>query len=125
MIEIGSSQFMTQKRILVIDDNEDLVDALSELIELQDHEVDVAFTGCSGVKAAAGGPYDFIFLDIGLPDIDGIECARRIRKYGSKARILFMTGYSAVNIPARVQDIDAAELMTKPLDPNKVLQLLR
>jgi len=110
------------KRVLVIDDNQDLADGMAELMELGDHEVDVALTGMAGVEAAVGGRYDFIFVDIGLPDINGVECAQRIRDGGCKARILMMTGYSASDITARVGELDNAELLTKPLDPEMVLR---
>ena len=109
------------KRVLVIDDNQDLADGMAELMELGDHEVDVALTGMAGIEAAVGGRYDFIFVDIGLPDVNGVECARRIRAGGSKARIVLMTGYSASDITARVGELDDAELLTKPLDPEMIL----
>lgn len=113
---------MSPKRILVIDDNEDLADGLSELMELHDHDVDIALTGTAGIEAAANKAYDFIFVDIGLPDINGVDCARRIREGGARARILLMTGYSARDLPARISEIEDAELLTKPIDPRAVLE---
>ena len=110
------------KRVLVIDDNQDLADGMAELMKLGDHEVDVALTGMAGVEAAAGGGYDFIFVDLGLPDIDGVECAQRIRAGGCKARILMMTGYSASDLTARARAMEDTELLTKPLDPAQVLE---
>lgn len=112
---------MGRKRILVIDDNEDLAEGLCELMELRNHEVDVAFTGLAGADAAARNSYDYIFVDIGLPDINGLECAWCIRECGNDAEILFMTGNSAADIPSRIQ-LENAELLTKPLDPGKILE---
>jgi DNA-binding response OmpR family regulator len=112
---------MGRKRILVIDDNEDLADGLREMMELRDHEVDVAYAGLAGAGAASRNRYDFILIDIGLPDIDGLECARRIRDSGSDARILFMTGYSAADIPTHIE-LEGAELLTKPLNPEMILE---
>ncbi len=112
---------MGGRRILVIDDNEDLAEGLRELLELRDHDVDVALTGLAGVDAAARNSHDFVLIDIGLPDINGLECARRIRALGNDARILFMTGYSAADLPSR-SELEGAELLTKPLDPEMILQ---
>lgn len=109
------------KRILVIDDNEDLADGLRELMELRDHQVAVAYSGLAGAGAASRNSYDFILIDIGLPDINGVECARRIRKSGSDARIVFMTGRCAADIPSRVE-LEDAELLIKPLDPKTLLE---
>lgn len=109
------------KRVLVIDDNEDLAEGLRELMELVGHDVDTAFTGLAGVAEAAGKSYDFIFIDVGLPDIDGTESARRIRAAGSAAQILFMTGYSAAEISTHIEE-DGTELLVKPLNPELILK---
>jgi DNA-binding response OmpR family regulator len=113
---------MDPRRILVIDDNEDLADGLSELMELHKHEVDVVLTGGDGVRAAGRKSYDIIFVDIGLPDINGVECARMIKEGGSSAKIVLMTGYSAQDIPAQVNELDNTELLTKPIDPASILE---
>jgi DNA-binding response OmpR family regulator len=113
---------MSSRRILVIDDNEDLADGLSELMEFHQHEVDVVLTGGDGVRAAESKPYDIVFVDIGLPDINGIECARRIKESGSAATILLMTGYSVKDIPLQAKDLDDTELLTKPIDPELILE---
>lgn len=109
------------RRILVIDDNEDLADGLREVLELRNHKADVVYTGLAGVDAASRNSYDYILIDIGLPDIDGLECARRVRKSGCDARILFMTGHSAADITS-LGDLEGAELFTKPLDPEMILE---
>jgi DNA-binding response OmpR family regulator len=113
---------MNPRRILVIDDNEDLADGLSELMELHEHEVDVVLTGGDGVSAAGCKSYDIIFVDIGLPDINGVECARMIKENGSGAKIILMTGYSAQDIPAQIRELENTELLTKPINPAAILE---
>lgn len=113
---------MGRRRILVIDDNRDLADSLSELAQIYGHEAEVALDGNAGVAAALAKTYDVIFVDIRLPDIDGIECAHRIRASGIDAHICLMTGYSAPEIPARIAELDDADLLLKPLDPDAVLE---
>ena len=113
---------MSAGRILVIDDNEDLAIGLSDVLELNGFEVDVIFTGRDGVRAAGNKSYDVIFIDVGLTDINGMDCAQRIRKGGSGARILLMTGYSARNIPAIGNGRNELELLSKPFDPIAVLE---
>jgi len=112
---------MDPKSILVIDDNEDLADGLSELMEMHEHKVDIALNGGDGITFAEANHYDVIFVDVGLPDINGVECARRIRESGSGARIVLMTGYSAQDIPAHLDDLGETKLLTKPIDPLLIL----
>ena len=115
---------MSSKYILVIDDNEDLADGLSELMEMYDHKVDIAFTGTAGIEAAAGQDHDFIFIDIGLPDMNGVDCAKRIMEGGARATILLMTGYSARDLPARSGELEGFVVLTKPIDPRKLLDMI-
>ena len=115
---------MSCRRVLIIDDHKDLADGLSELLEIHGHKVDVALTGGTGVEAAGYAAYDAIFIDIGLPDTTGVDCAKWIKEGGSRARIVFMTGYSATEIPAQISDLGDMELLTKPIDPLLILELV-
>ncbi len=111
-----------RKQVLLIDDNKDLVDGLADLVEIHGHDVDTALTGADGLAASRGKSYDTVFVDIRLPDFDGVELAKRMIAAGSTARIVLMTGYSAPDLPARVSKLDGVELLLKPLDPDAVLQ---
>lgn len=82
-------------RILLVDDNEDSCDAMAEILGLLGHQILISRDGLSGVEKASSWHPDLVFLDIGLPDIDGYEVARRIRKdlvWGSM-KIIALTGY--------------------------------
>ena len=68
------------RRVLVVDDNVDAAETLALLLELDGHQVDVAHTGAQALDAAAARPPDIVFLDIGLPDLNGYEVAGRMRK---------------------------------------------
>jgi len=65
-------------RVLIVDDNEDSRAALRELLRSWGHEVDVAADGCEGITFALDHRPEVVLLDIGLPDMDGHEVARRI-----------------------------------------------
>jgi CheY-like chemotaxis protein len=83
-------------RVLVVDDNADIADALSSLLELQGCEVRVANSGEVGVKIAAEFKPQLTFLDIGLPGMSGYEAARLIRSEpsGAQMKLVALTGYS-------------------------------
>jgi CheY-like chemotaxis protein len=86
---------MTNKhRILIVDDDPDLRDALTEQLSLhEDFEALAVENGSKGVQAAKAGQIDLVIMDVGLPDIDGREAVRILRKNGFKAPIILLTGH--------------------------------
>jgi signal transduction histidine kinase len=83
------------RRILIIEDDEDARDSLAELLRLDGHNVAVAGNGADGVASATASTPEFVLVDIGLPDIDGYEVARRLRDNPatSHLRLIAVTGY--------------------------------
>ena len=82
------------QRILVVDDDPELRDALTEQLSLHEKfEVLAAENGSKGVQAAKAGQIDLVIMDVGLPDIDGREAVRILRKNGFKAPIIMLTGH--------------------------------
>jgi CheY-like chemotaxis protein len=67
------------RRVLVIEDNEDAADSLRELLEFDHHQVKVAHTGRAGIEVAREFRPDVVLCDLGLPEMDGYEVARRLR----------------------------------------------
>jgi DNA-binding response OmpR family regulator len=82
------------RKILLVDDDEDLREALSEqLVMTEDFDVFEAGTGAEGMEKVKAGLFDLVILDVGLPDTDGRELCRRMRKQGVKCPILMLTGH--------------------------------
>jgi len=82
------------KKILLVDDDEDLREALSEqLIMTEDFDVFEAGDGADAMARAKEALYDLIILDVGLPDTDGRELCRLMRKQGVKSPIMMLTGH--------------------------------
>ena len=83
------------RRVLVVDDNEDAANMLGELLEDAGHEVRTAYTGIEALRAAEAFRPDVVLLDIGLPDLDGYEVARRLRAGRARAaKIAALTGWA-------------------------------
>ncbi|MES1206875.1 MAG: response regulator [Pseudomonadota bacterium] len=83
------------RRVLVVDDNEDAANMLGELLEDAGHEVRTAYTGIEALRAAETFRPDVVLLDIGLPDMDGYEVARRLRDGRARgAKIAALTGWA-------------------------------
>src|SRR3984885_11886609 len=82
------------RQILIVDDDPELRDALSEQLSLyEEFKAFAAEDGRKGVQAAKAGQIDLVIMDVGLPDIDGHEAVRILRKNGFKAPIIMLTGH--------------------------------
>ena len=83
------------RRVLVVDDNVDAAQSLALLLEMSGHEVKLAYDGLSAVAAAIAYQPEVVLLDIGLPELDGYEVARRIRMHypHHNIRLVALTGY--------------------------------
>jgi DNA-binding response OmpR family regulator len=82
------------RRILIVDDDPELREALMEQLSLhEEFEAVAAENGIKGVQAAKAGQIDLIIMDVELPDIDGREAVRILRKNGFKAPIIMLTGH--------------------------------
>ena len=84
----------TLKKILMVDDDADLREALADqLVLTEEFDVFEAGTGADGLVRAKEQHYDLVILDVGLPDMDGRELCRLMRKQGVKCPILMLTGH--------------------------------
>lgn len=103
------------KKILLVDDDEDLREALAEqLVSTEDFDVFEAGTGAEGVEKVKAGIFDLIILDVGLPDTDGRELCRKMRKQGVKCPILMLTGHDGDADTILGLDAGANDYVTKP-----------
>ena len=91
--------------ILLIEDEVGLCRLLRRALEANRHVVDVASEGEVGLAAALDGDYDLIILDLGLPDMDGLEVCQRLRAAGSGTPVLMLTARDEVE--DRVAGLDA------------------
>jgi len=103
------------KRILLVDDDEDLREALGEqLLMTEGFDVFEAANGSDAMEKVKGELYDLIVLDIGLPDTDGRELCRLMRKQGVKCPVLMLTGHDGDSDTILGLDAGANDYVTKP-----------
>ncbi|GGA95644.1 response regulator transcription factor [Allosediminivita pacifica] len=103
------------KNILLVDDDDDLREALAEqLVMTEDFEVFEAENGSSAMARTKEQSYDLVILDVGLPDTDGRELCRLMRKQGVKAPILMLTGHDTDADTILGLDAGANDYITKP-----------
>ena len=114
------------RRILIVDDEPELRDALSEQLSLyEEFEAVAAENGIKGVEAAKAGQIDLVIMDIGLPDIDGHEAVRILRKNGFKAPIIMLTGHDTDSDTILGLESGANDYVTKPFHFTVLLARVR
>jgi PAS domain S-box-containing protein len=113
-------------RVMVVDDNWDAADSLAMLLRLTGHEVQTAHDGASALSAAGAFHPAVIFLDIGLPGMDGYQVAERMRRQPELAGVVLvaLTGYGQEEDRRRSQAVGFDYHLVKPADPQQVLELL-
>ena len=103
------------KKILLVDDDEDIRDALSEqLVMTEDFDVFEAGTGAQAMEKAKQEIYDLVILDVGLPDTDGRDLCRLMRKQGIKCPIIMLTGHDSDADTILGLDAGANDYVAKP-----------
>ncbi|MDR5652400.1 response regulator transcription factor [Ruixingdingia sedimenti] len=103
------------RKILLVDDDDDLREALSEqLVQTEDFDVFEAANGHDGIEKVKAAHFDLIILDVGLPDTDGRELCRRMRKQGVKSPILMLTGHDTDADTILGLDAGANDYIPKP-----------
>jgi two-component system KDP operon response regulator KdpE len=111
-------------RILLVDDELPIQRALAPLLRSRGYDVEVAATGADALGAVAARPADLMILDLGLPDIQGIDVCRRVRAT-SKMPIIVLTARGADADKVSVLDLGADDYVTKPFSPEELLARIR
>lgn len=106
-----------QQRVLLVDDNQEVTYSLERLLSRRGYQVEVANTGMGGLQAAERQTPDVVLLDLGLPDLDGYEVARRLRAMPalSETRLIALTGYGGEKDRLRSGEAGIDKHLVKPV----------
>lgn len=112
-------------RILVVEDERRLAQALRAILEGEKYMVDTVYDGGDGYDYGQSGIYDAIILDVMLPVMDGFEVAKKLRENKIDTPILMLTARDSVDDKISGLDIGADDYMTKPFEPKELLARIR
>lgn len=112
-------------RLLLVEDETRMAEALGEILKKEKYEVDIFNEGESGLLAALSDVYDIIILDVMLPKISGFEIAQRVRREGLKTPILMLTAKGEIDDKVEGLDSGADDYLTKPFMTKELLARLR
>jgi CheY-like chemotaxis protein len=108
-----------------VEDNADARETLQLLLQLEGYQVTAADSGEQAVEQAATTRFDVAMVDIGLPDVDGYEVARRVRaKRGKDIFLVALTGYGQAEDRKRALEAGFDAHLVKPVDPDDLLKVL-
>lgn len=112
-------------RILLVEDDPALLRGLVASLKSAGYVIDTAPDGESALDMARDEPYALITLDLGLPDISGLEVLDRLRRSGNKTPILILTARDAVDDRVKGLDLGADDYLLKPFDPTELEARMR
>jgi len=112
-------------RVLIVEDEPDVADIIGRAVRSASWVATVVGTGQDALAALASESYDLLVLDIGLPDLDGLEVCRRVRGRGGRTPVLLLTARNALRDRVTGLDAGADDYLPKPFDVEELLARLR
>jgi two-component system response regulator MprA len=112
-------------RVLVVDDDPDVREAVETALELEGHRVSTAIDGLTALKTLGQGEFDAVVLDVLMPNLDGFEVCRRLREAGNRTPILILTARDAEEDTIRGLDLGADDYLVKPFALGELLARVR
>ncbi|WP_099203001.1 response regulator transcription factor [Miniphocaeibacter massiliensis] len=112
-------------RILIVEDEKRLSEAISEILKSEKYDVDVVHNGKDGLDYGLSDIYDAILLDVMLPGLDGFTILKELRKNKIDTPILMLTAKDEISSKVEGLDYGADDYMTKPFDTEELLARIR
>lgn len=109
-------------KVLLVDDEEEFVENLSQRLEIRGLKVTAATRGEDAVSLADNQNFDAIVLDLAMPGMDGLETLKKIRAKHPDAEIIMLTGHGSVKASVEAMKLGAEDFLEKPVDLNELLK---
>lgn len=111
-------------KILLVDDEKEFVESLSERLELRNLDADIAYDGEQALKAVEDGKHDVMVLDLRMPGIDGIEVLRRVKETNPDVQVVILTGHGTDKDEEMARKLGAFAYLKKPVDIDQLVGTL-
>ena len=107
-------------RLLIVDDEEQFVEALSERLSMRDYDVTTALTGEDAIVKLTNYNFDVVILDVHLPRIDGTEVLRKIKNLKPLTEVIMLTGHGTVEMAIEGMKLGAFDILMKPCETEEL-----
>ena len=108
-------------RIMIVDDNIDAAESLSDLLELEGHQVEIFLSGESAVAAYSESEFQIVITDMKMPGIGGVEAIRQIKAINKNASVIVISGNTVREDLEEVSGLGIKALFRKPYDVNELI----
>ena len=119
------SELLLMKKILIIDDEYQNREMLSDFLEIKGYEVITANDGADGLEIFKNNETDAAIIDIKMPIMNGIECATEMRKIQENFPIIMITGHVDIDYKLHIKNMGLDHLLIKPLNINEIDEILQ
>ncbi|HVG28756.1 MAG TPA: response regulator [Pyrinomonadaceae bacterium] len=116
---------MNKVRLLVIEDDQIVADALRLIMEDQGYEVAIANSGGDGCEQCLCGAFDLTITDVNLPDMSGLDVLSRLHAFAPRHPVIVITAQSTPEIVTTAKERGAMEVLSKPFLPSDIISLVR
>jgi two-component system NtrC family response regulator len=114
-----------QTRILIVDDDENIIKTVATILREQGYSVDTATTGSEAISKTQKNPYDLMLVDIRLPDMEGVDLLTKISDTIPKIRKIIITGFPTLQNAVKAVDTGADAYLIKPFSVEKMLAVVK
>ncbi len=113
------------RRVLIVDDEQGIRAALTQLLEYEGYEVRAAASGAEGLTIYEQWKPQLVFLDVKMAGMDGLETLKRLRERDSSAVVVMISGHATIQNAVEATQLGAYDILEKPLDTDRILVTLR
>lgn len=111
-------------KILVVDDNVELCRNVTDILELHDHQVQVAHNGLEAVDRVRNQDFDWALMDMKMPHMNGVEAFKRMKEINPRLHAVMMTAYALEDLMREALKEGAHGCLRKPINYDKLLELI-
>lgn len=116
---------MSDGKVLLVDDEIEFTQALAERLETRGLKVDAVSSGKDALQKAKGGSYDAVFLDLAMPEMDGIETLKRLLAENPDLQVVLLTGHATVQSGIQAVKQGAMDFLEKPAKLDVILEKIK
>ena len=109
-------------RVLLVDDEEDFVDALAQRLEVRDFDVTTALSGADALERTEDTEIDLVILDVQMPGVDGLEVLREIKQRKPLIEVIMLTGHATVQTAIDGMKLGAYDFLLKPTETEELVE---
>jgi len=113
------------EKILLVDDEKDFLDVMSERIQARGMDVTTAESAEKALESVESGSYDAIILDLMMPGMDGLQTLKAIKKKNPDLQVILLTGHATVEKGIEAMKLGAMDFLEKPADLDKLTEIIK